>query len=85
MKKAVSPGCCIKINICSTVASAMNLEYFKEWLNTIESVLKSIIRISDVTVLTPVLNNVKNVPSTTPRRAFKVKPEHFKARLVALD
>ena len=82
LEKAVSPVCCINIKVvCTTVASAMNIEYHKEWLDAMESELKRI-RASDVTVLTPVLNVPKKVTSI--RWAFKVKSDgRLKARLVA--
>ena len=84
LKKAVSPVCRIKIKICTTVAGMVNSEYYKEYLNAIKFGIKSIIKASDVAVLTPVLNVPKKVTGT--RWSFKVKSdERFKARLIALS
>ena len=81
-KKAVFPVVCrIKIKVCATVASAINLQYRQEWLNR---VLIKCTRANDVVViLIPVLNISEKVAST--RRAFKVKSKgRLIARLVAL-
>ena len=78
--------CRINIKVWAKDASgAMNLESYKELLNTIESEPKSTRASSDITValLIPVLNIAKKVTST--RWAFKVKPGRcFEARQIVL-
>ena len=84
LEKVVSSVCRIKTKVWATVASgAINLKNYKEWLDSIESDLRSI-RFTDVAVvLTPVLDIAVKV--TIPRWGFKVKSDRrFTARWIVL-
>ena len=89
LEKAVSPVCRIQIKVRAPVVAsgATNLKNYTEWLNTIESEVKSTraIKSGAAVFLSSVLNIPQKVTSTT-RRAFQVKSDgiSFKARQVVL-